>query len=900
MKFLRILTLDGPNVWSRHPVLEAWVDLEDLRDSPSSSLPGFTDRLMAYLPSLIEHRCSIGERGGFLMRLREGTWPGHILEHVTLELQTLAGTPVGFGKARETSTPGVYKVVVRYVEARLGIAALHTARELLLAAIADRPFDLAAELSKLRELADRVCLGPSTAAIVAAAAARNVPARRLNDENLVALGHGKKIRRIWTAETDRSSAIAGSIAQDKQLTKSLLAAAGIPVPTGRPVTSAEDAWEAAQEAGLPVVVKPRSANHGRGVFTGLTTRTQIERAYAVAREESASVLVERFAPGAEHRLLVVGGQLVAAARGDAAEIVGDGKNTVADLIEQQLNSDPRRGPTEASPLSRIELVPMVLMQLEQQGHSATTVPRSGERVLVQRNDNLSIDVTDEVHPQNVAQAVLAARVVGLDIAGIDVVCTDIACPLAEQEGAIVEVNAGPGLLMHLQPSVGQPRPVGEAILGQLFPAGENGRVPLACVTGTNGKSTVSELISRFLEDAGKVVGLASSEGARVGARVITRGNRANAEGARQLLLHPDVEAAVCEAESDGILEAGLGFDWCDVAVVTNIGAGDHLGSFDVQTAEQLFTVERCGVDVVLPTGAKVLNAMDPAVVEMAHLGQGSTLFFARDPAHPVLATHRANGGRSVYVKDGVFVLGEGAKETPVARLEDVPLTHGGRATFQVDNVLAALGAGWTLGVSPSDMAKSLAHFGARSVALPGRFEIHPLAGGGRVVLDGAHNEDALRALVQALRSSPEKHRTIVYSAGARRRRDAIVRQAQILADEFDRVVLYRDGRASDEQGTPRSGEELFALFRQGLASGSRVQEILEIPDAAQARRAVLSGAGPDDLVVIQSEDQNPAPAVRTIDTYTGRGDTSTVAGPQSNDVPAPPPSFGGDARVISS
>ncbi len=878
MKFLRILTLDGPNIWSRHPVLEAWVDLEDLRDSPSSSLPGFTDRLMAWLPTLIEHRCSVGERGGFLMRLKEGTWPGHILEHVTLELQTLAGTPVGFGKAREMSTPGIYKVVVRYAEPRLARAALHTARELVLAAIHDRPFDVAAEVQKLRELADRFCLGPSTQAIVSSAETRNIPARRLNEGSLVELGHGKKARRIWTAETDRSSAIAGSIAQDKQLTKSLLRAAGIPVPSGRPVESVEDAWEGAQEAGLPVVIKPRSANHGRGVFTGLQTRAQVERAYDVARQESSSVLVERFAPGAEHRLLVVGEKLVAAARGDAAMVVGDGKSKVTELIESQLNSDPRRGLEETAPLCQIELDPMVLMHLEQQGHTPDSIPGSGEQVLIQRNDTLSIDVTDEVHPQTAQFAVLAAKIIGLDIAGIDLVCKNIARPLGEQDGVVVEVNAGPGLLMHLRPSVGEPRPVGDAIVEQMFSPGDDARVPLVCVTGTNGKTSVCKLVAHMLQKTDKVVGVASSDGSSVGPRTIERGNCATSRSARHLLLHPDLEALVCEADSESILEGGLGFDWCNVAVVTNIGTGDHLGQFDIQTPEQLFTVERCGVDVVLASGFKVLNARDPLVAEMASLGRGGTIFFAIDPAEPILAAHRASGGRVVFVKDGLVMLSGSGAETPVVRLDAVATTHGGKVAFQVENLLAAVAAGWALGLAPTHMAASLTAYVPTLEESVGRFSVEQLPQG-RVIVDGARNADALEALVRALDAFPEQERTIVYSAGAGRRDEEIVRQGRILATSFDRVVLFRDEKASDANLVPRSSEQLFALFRQGLADGPRAREILEISDAEAAREAGLATLSENRLVIFQTEDQNPGPAVRTIGSCQNLGEESRVPAP---------------------
>jgi cyanophycin synthetase len=529
---------------------------------------------------------------------------------------------------------------------------------------------------------------------------------------------------------------------------------------------------------------------------------------------------------------------------------------------------------------------MVLMQLEQQGHSPSSVPAEGERVLVQRNDNLSVDVTDEVHPQNAALAVLSARIIGLDVAGIDVVCKNIARPLTEQDGVFVEVNAGPGLLMHLRPSVGEPRPVGEAIINQLFEPGPDGRVPLVCVTGTNGKSIVSELVAQFLGDTGKVVGLASSDGVRVGSRTIERGNRANGKGARQLLLHPDLEAAVCEADSDGILEGGLGFDWCDVAVVTNIGTGDHLGSFDIQTPEQLFTVERCGVDVVLATGAKVLNATDPAVVQMAALGRGATIFFAPDASHPVMAAHRAAGGKHVYVKDGIFVLGDGMNDISVARVDAVPLTHQGRAPFQVDNVLAALGAGWAIGLSAGDMARSLGNF-APSKA-PGRFNVHEDPRGGRLILDAAHNADALEALVRSLDAFPEQQRTIAFSAGAARRADEIIRQGRILAAAFDRVILYRDERASDENDAPRSSEALFALMREGLVDAPRTREIVQIIAPAEARAAALDALSANQLVVIQTEDQNPAPAVRTIGTYTGQEDAIRVLDPKRTDVTASP------------
>ncbi|MBC7490527.1 MAG: cyanophycin synthetase, partial [Glaciimonas sp.] len=443
IEFLRITSLRGPNIWAYRPALEAWIDIGELEDCPSNVIPGFNQRLTAWLPSLIEHRCSYGERGGFVQRLQEGTWPGHILEHVTLELQNLAGLPSGFGKARETSKRGVYKVVVRARHEQVTRAALYAARDLVMAAIENRPFDVSAHIVTLRKMVESLCLGPSTACIVDAADRRRIPSLRLSAGNLVQLGYGAHQRRIWTAETDQTSAIAESISRDKDLTKSLLQSCGVPIPEGRLVESAEDAWIAAEDIGLPVVVKPTNANHGRCVFIELHTRVEIEIAYAGALKEGSSVIVERFVRGNEHRLLIVGGKLAAATRGEPISVIGDGNTTILELIDRQINSDPRRGELEEHPLSPIllENEPTIRLELERQGYFSDTIPAAGKKVLIQRNGNVSIDVTAKVHPSVVTAAALAARIVGLDIAGVDLVAEDISQPLEQQRGAIVEVNA---------------------------------------------------------------------------------------------------------------------------------------------------------------------------------------------------------------------------------------------------------------------------------------------------------------------------------------------------------------------------------------------------------------------------------------------------------------------------
>lgn len=713
-----IIALRGPNIWTYRPVLEAWVDIGELENFPSNKIPGFYERLSAWLPSLVEHRCSYEERGGFLRRVEEGTWAGHILEHVTLELQNLAGLPGGFGKARETSEVGVYKVAVRAWHEEVTRAALARARDLIMAAIEDRPFDVAATIEELRDMVDSKCLGPSTASIVDAADDRDIPTiRLLDDGNLVQIGYGAAMRRIWTAETDRTSAIAETISRDKDLTKELLSSCGVPIPEGREVSSAADAWDAAEDIGLPVCVKPVDGNHGRGVFIDVKTREEVEKAYSVAVDEGSGVLVERSIPGTEHRLLVVGGKLVAANRGDMVMVTGDGQSTVRELIEIQVNSDPRRGPTELHPLSNIRIDSAARMELERQGLTADDVPAAGREVLIQRNANHAFDVTDEVHPETAALASLAARVVGLDIAGIDLVCEDIAQPLAAQGGAIVEVNAGPSLLMHLRPGVGKPRPVGRAIVDNLFVGHEDGRIPVVGVTGTRGKTAVAKLVAHLIYLSGKHVGLACSDGVHLDRRHVQKTDAANWTAGHRLLLNRAVEAAVIENGARTILGEGLAYDRCSVGIVTNIEPEqENLARWDVHpSGGEYFTTYRntyrTQVDVVLRNGYSVLNACDPVVADLAELSDGEVIFFAADPACPALAAHLAAGKRCVFVRDGRIALATGSDELRLCRLGDVPVIGKQKDPATIANVLAAVAAGWALGLTQEVIGTGVKTYG---------------------------------------------------------------------------------------------------------------------------------------------------------------------------------------------
>ncbi len=709
IKLLRINYLRGPNMWTYRPVLEVWLDLGELEEFPTHKLEGFTARITNALPALIEHHCGVGERGGFIQRLTEGTWAGHVLEHVVIELLNLSGMPTGFGQTRSTSKHGVYRMVFRARDEHVARQALAEGHALLMATINSEPFDVAAAVTRVRDKLDDCYLGPSTAAIVAAATDRRIPHIRLNDGNLVQLGHGARQRRIWTAETDMTSAIAEGIARDKDLTKSLLKSVGVPVPEGVVAKTAEGAWEAAEDLGLPVVVKPSDGNHGRGVTLDLKKREDVMAAFAVADQHGSEVLVERCIVGNEHRLLVVGGQVVAAARGEEAWVVGDGRQTVQQLVDSQINTDPRRGLTEDFPLNRLNIAEdeVVLLDLQRQGLSIDAVPATERRILIQRNGNVSNDCTAEVHPE-VAHAVsLAARVIGLDIAGVDLVTSDISKPLSETGGAIVEVNAGPGLLMHLKPAAGAPQPVGQAIIDHLFADDENGRIPVVGVAGSRGTHTVSRLVAWLLHLNGRHVGLACRDGLFLGTRRVEKKDSSRWDSAHRLLMNRGIDAVVIENSPAAILRDGLAYDRCQVGVVTDMnGSLEGLGGlaeFDVQDEAQLYKVMRTQVDVVLSEGVAVLHAAVPALVEMAELSDGEVVLYAVDGKLPAIQEHRAKGGRAVFLQGGAAVLAQGQSETSAANVDALLKRFGAnaaRAEVDASVVLAAVAAAWSLHISP--------------------------------------------------------------------------------------------------------------------------------------------------------------------------------------------------------
>ncbi len=713
----RVTHLRGPSMWTYLPAIEAWVDIGDLEDFPSDKVPGLYERLESWLPGLIEHRCSPGVRGGFLQRLRRGTWPCHIMEHVCLELQDLAGMPGGFGRARETSKRGVYKVVVSAWHDEVAKASLTLGRDLVLAAIKDEPYDVEAAVEQLRDLIQEHCLGPSTACIVEAANERLIPAIRLNTGNLLQFGYGANARRIWTAETDNTGAIAETISRDKDLTKSLLESCGVPVPTGRAVTSVEDAWDAAEELGLPVVVKPIDGNHGRGVFTNLISREEVEAAYAVAIDEGSGVLVERFIRGDEHRLLIVGGKLAAAAKGRTASVTGDGRSTIAELIESQINADPRRGRAEDQPLNFIRLDSAARIEIARQGMTEHSIPDAGREVLIQRNGNVAFDCTDAVHPDVADVAATAARIVGLDIAGIDLVAQDISRPLQEQGGAIVEVNAGPGLLMHLKPAEGTPRQVGRDIVAHTFPPGDMARIPVIGITGTQGNASIARLIFWLLGLHGWRTGLACSDGLFVGRRQLRQGDCATFDDGRRLLLNREVQAAIIENDGIEIITDGLCYERCEVGIVTAIGWTEDLAEHDLLEADDLIKVYRTQIDVVLPTGSGVLNADDSRVADLAQYCDGAVIYYTLNPQSQVVTDHLTAGKRAVLVENGRLTLAEGTTKVALCEVAAIPAIGAGLEALRIQNVLATAAAAWALGLSTELIEAGLLSYGLNETAL---------------------------------------------------------------------------------------------------------------------------------------------------------------------------------------
>ena len=837
MEVSRVRALRGPNLWSHHTSVEAIVACTPDEES-IAQLAGFEARLRVRFPQI----------GALQPFGHDDTVPmAHVLELVALSLQAEAGCPVTFSRTTATLETGIYQVVVEYTEEDVGRQALELAQQLIDAARNDAPFDLGAALKQLRDTDEDVRLGPSTGSIVQAAVARNIPFRRMTEGSMVMFGWGSRQRRIQAAEIDATGAIAESIAQDKELTKKLLDAAGVPVPQGRGVTDPDDAWAAAQEIGLPVVIKPKDGNQGKGVTVNVTTREQLDAGFKAASEFRDDILVERYLPGHDYRLLVIGDKMVAAARREPPQVIGDGQHTVRELVDT-VNRDPRRGDGHATSLTKIRFDDIALGTLVQQGLNADSVPALGQRVVLRNNANLSTggtatDVTDDVHPEVAERAIAAAHMIGLDICGVDLVADSVLKPIEDLNGGIVEVNAAPGLRMHLAPSFGKPRAIGEAIMDTLYAPGDDGRIPIVAVTGTNGKTTTVRLIAHLLTASGLRTGMTNTDGVYIEGRRIDSGDCSGPRSARNVLLHPDVDAAVFETARGGLLREGLAYDKCQVAVVTNIGSGDHLGLNYITTLEDLAVLKRVIVQNVAVGGMAVLNAADPTVAAMAEKTRGEVTFFAQDVGNPIMAMHRAQGRRVVFVEEGFLVAAQG-KFIERIDMKEVPITRGGVVGFQVENVMASVAAAWAVGTAWDAIRLGLKTFVGESDNAPGRFNVFEHRGA-TVIADYGHNPDAIAALVSAVESMPAKRRSVVISGAGDRRDQDISQQTEILGRAFDDVLLYQD---QCQRG--RADGEVIALLRAGLHGATRTTHVEEINGEFVAIDRALDRLEEGDLCLI--------------------------------------------------
>ncbi|MGE4337000.1 MAG: cyanophycin synthetase [Pigmentiphaga sp.] len=850
MKIIESRLLRGPNLYARQPCIKAVIDLEDLRGVSSADLPRFTERLCSQLPSLRKHRCSVGKPGGFVQRLVDGTYMAHIVEHVTLELQCLAGSQAGFGRTRAMPEhPGCYTVVCAYRIEALIVPALQAAMALVAATARGEPVAVEALLEPLRRLVLRHAIGPSTRAILDAAKERGIPTSRLTDDaSLYQLGYGARQQRIQATITGNTSQIATRIASDKQLTRRLLQQAGIPVPRGVVVRDAASAIREARRLSMPVVVKPADANHGKGVRTALTDAADIARAFEQARQFSSRIIVEEFIEGADYRLLIIAGELVAASRREPPCVIGDGSSSIMTLISR-LNEDPARGEGHRKALTRIEADRHTIDHLEAKGLTLESVPAAGERVVLRDNANLSTggsaeDVTAQVHPDTKRACERASRQIGLDVAGVDLVCRDIAMPLAHQ-GAIIEINAAPGLRMHELPSRGEPRAVGQAIVRSLFGDHDDGRIPIVAVTGTNGKTTTSLLIGSAMRAAGLRTGIATTEGVAIDETRVRQGDCTGYWSARTILGSPEVEVAVLETARGGILKRGLGFDYCDVAVVLNVTA-DHLGLDGVSTVRAMARVKR--VVARSARQAVVLNADDPHCAAMAaSLKPGvETVYFAFDAANPVMQSHLARGGRGVFLADGEVVVQSALGSDHLFRADQLAVTLEGRAVHNMANVLAAVAALLVQGSCPRQaIIDGLRDFRCSIEQNPLRMNLSSV-NGVTILHDYAHNPAAYRAILDTARAMGCRRIVGVITAPGDRRNSELTRIAKLCAAELDEIVLYE----VDERRGRAPGETLGILHAGALAGARPGTPVHAVEGSQQAILAGFQRCSPGDLLLI--------------------------------------------------
>jgi cyanophycin synthetase len=852
MKIDKIQALRGPNIWSvqRKKLIQMRLDLEEMEERPTNKIEGFRERIEAMFPTMIEHRCSEGCRGGFFSRVDRGTWMGHVIEHIALEIQTLAGMETGFGRTRETKTPGVYNVVFSYTEENVGMFAAESAVAIAEALIAGTDYNVEADIQKMREIRERVRLGPSTGSIVEEAVARDIPWIRLGTNSLVQLGYGVNQMRFQATITCKTSSIAVDIACNKEQTKKMLDAASIPVANGGICVDEEDLETVVKKIGYPIVIKPLDGNHGKGASINVKTWEDAVSGLAYAKKYSHRVIVEKFITGYDFRVLIIDNKLVAAAKREPAHVKGDGKQTIQQLIDET-NLDPKRGYGHENVLTQIDVDRDTTDLLEKLGYTLETVPRKDEVVYLKSTANLStggtsVDVTDMMHPENIFLCERISRVIGLDICGVDIMAENLTQPLKENGGCILEVNAAPGFRMHLAPSEGLPRNVAAPVIDMLYPPGKPSRIPIIAITGTNGKTTTTRLMAHIVKNNGYRVGFTTSDGIYVQNHLMEKGDTTGPISAEYILKDPTVEFAVLETARGGILRAGLGFSRCDIGIITNIQE-DHLGLSDIHTLDDLARVKATVVRSIKKDGWAILNAEDDQCLKIANELSCNVAYFAMDENNPRVQQFAKEGKIVAVYENGFITIKKGEWKIRVERATHVPLTLGGKAKFMIANVLAATLAAYLQGFKTEDISLSLQTFIPSAAQTPGRMNIFEFKKF-KVLIDFAHNPAGYKGVEEYL-SSVEATKKIGIIAGVGDRRDEDIKECGMIAGRmFDHIIIRQEKYLRG-----RTEQEIIDIIVSGINEANRNVTYEVIPLETEAIKHAIDHAEDGSYITALSD-----------------------------------------------